>query len=397
MQALLEEARRHLGAAVTLRRSLHAEPEIGLDLPRTQAKVLAALEGLPLQVRTGHRTSSVVATLHGARPGRAILLRADMDALPLQEETGLEFASSVPGSMHACGHDAHVAMLVGAARVLVAHQAELSGAVRFMFQPGEEGYGGARLMLDEGLLEEPSVDAALALHAQPALPPGVLGVRSGPALASSDTFRVTVRGRGGHASRPSAAADPIPVACEIVQALQVFMTRSVDIFAPGVLTVARIEAGTTSNIIPETATLEGTVRALAADTRTRVLDGVRRMARGIVEAHGLSAEVRIDEGYPVTVNDPTFTRLVADVARRLLGAEKVVEQGEPNMAADDFSYVLERVPGALMSLGTRPAGLAVAPAAHSNRYLLDEGAMEEGIALNAAVALAYLAAGAPDR
>ncbi len=397
MQALLEEARRHLGAAVTLRRSLHAEPEIGLDLPRTQAKVLAALEGLPLQVRTGHRTSSVVATLHGARPGRAILLRADMDALPLQEETGLEFASSVPGSMHACGHDAHVAMLVGAARVLVAHQAELSGAVRFMFQPGEEGYGGARLMLDEGLLEEPSVDAALALHAQPALPPGVLGVRSGPALASSDTFRVTVRGRGGHASRPSAAADPIPVACEIVQALQVFMTRSVDIFAPGVLTVARIEAGTTSNIIPETATLEGTVRALAADTRTRVLDGVRRMARGIAEAHGLSAEVRIDEGYPVTVNDPTFTRLVADVARRLLGAEKVVEQGEPNMAADDFSYVLERVPGALMSLGTRPAGLAVAPAAHSNRYLLDEGAMEEGIALNAAVALAYLAAGAPDR
>jgi amidohydrolase len=395
MNELLDEARTLFGDLVRLRRAIHREPEIGLDLPRTQARVLDALAGLPLEIRTGRRTTSVVADLHGALPGRTILLRADMDGLPLQEDTGLEFASATPGRMHACGHDAHAAMLVGAARLLARRQARLAGTVRFMFQPGEEGYGGARVMLDEGLLDGPARPAAaFALHATPRWAAGTVTTRPGPVLASADRFTIVVRGRGGHASAPHLAADPVPVACEIVTALQTFVTRSVSVFEPGVVTVGKIEAGTTNNVIPETATLLGTVRTLAPATRTLVLHGVRRVARGIAEAHGLAASVAIEEGYPVTVNDAAFARFVLGVARQLVGAEWAPEQATPQMAAEDFAYVLERVPGAMVSLGSRPNGLAEgeAPGGHSNRYLLEEEAMVTGVAMHAAVALAYLGA-----
>ena len=264
MHELLQEAHELLGDVVRLRRSIHLEPELGLDLPLTQAKVLDELRELPLELRTGQRTTSVIADLRGALPGPAILLRADMDALPLHEDTGLDFASRTAGRMHACGHDAHTAMLVGAARLLARRQAELRGTVRFMFQPGEEGYGGARIMLEEGLLDiEPA--AAFALHATPRWAAGTITTRPGPILASADTFTIVVHGRGGHASAPHMAADPVPVACEIVMALQMFVTRSVNVFAPGVVTVGKIEAGTTNNVIPETATLVGTVRTVAPE------------------------------------------------------------------------------------------------------------------------------------
>jgi amidohydrolase len=388
---LLHEARGLLDDVVKLRRSIHRQPELGLDLPLTQARVLDSLRSLPLQVRTGRRTSSVIADLHGSRPGRAIVLRADMDALPLQEDTGLPFASVFDGKMHACGHDAHTAMLVGAARLLTSHRAELAGTVRFMFQPGEEGFGGARVMLDEGLLDiQPA--AAFALHASPRWAAGTVTTRPGPVLASSDTFTITVNGRGGHASAPHLAADPVPVACEIVMALQTFVTRSISVFAPGVVTVARIEAGTTSNVIPEVATLLGTVRTVAPATRTIILDGLRRVAKGVAEAHGVVATVDIKEGYPVTVNDPDVAHFALHVAQRLLGSDNAPEQATPQMAAEDFAYVLEQVPGVMVSLGTRPKSMAdgEAPNAHSNRYLLEEDAMVTGQALYAALALEFL-------
>jgi amidohydrolase len=391
MHELLHEARGLLGDVVRLRRSIHREPELGLDLPLTQAKVLDGLRELPLEVRTGQRTTSVIADLRGARPGRAILLRADMDALPLQEDTGLEFASRHAGKMHACGHDAHTAMLVGAARLLSRRQAELSGTVRFMFQPGEEGYGGAAIMLEEGLLDiKPA--AAFALHATPRWAAGTITTRPGPVLASADTFTIEVRGRGGHASAPHMAADPIPVACEIVMALQTFVTRSVSVFAPGVVTVGKIEAGTTNNIIPETATLVGTVRTVAPQTRTLILEGLHRVARGVADAHGVAATVDIQEGYPVTVNDADFARFVLRVGEQVLGRDNATEQATPQMAAEDFSYVLDQVSGAMMSLGTRPSGVAEGEAAnaHSNRYLLEEEAMVTGQAMYAAVALEFL-------
>lgn len=270
---LVTDAEELLPDAVTLRRALHEEPEIGLDLPGTQKRVLDSLDGLGLEMYTGDRVSSVVAVLQGALPGPTTLLRADMDALPMTEETGLDFSSRTDGAMHACGHDAHVAMLVEAARLLEERRSQLAGRVVFMFQPGEEGYAGARCMLEEGLVERHGpIDRAHALHITPLIPTGAIATRAGTFMASSDAFAVTVTGRGGHASTPQDAVDPIPVACEIVGALQSMITRRISVFDPAVLTVASITAGTTSNVIPETAVIMGTVRAVSDQSR----DGARR-------------------------------------------------------------------------------------------------------------------------
>jgi amidohydrolase len=379
---------------VELRRALHRHPELGLQLPRTQAEVLAALDGLPLEVRTGDALSSVVADLDGGRPGPTILLRGDMDALPMPEDTGLEFASGVEGTMHACGHDAHTAMLVGAARLLAARRDELPGRVRFMFQPGEEGDGGAVHMIGEGVLD--GVDGAFALHVAPNLWTGMVAHRPGPVLASADTLHITVSGRGGHASTPHWAADPVPVACELVLALQSMITRTVDVFDPAVLTIAQIDAGTTDNVIPESARLTGTLRAVSERTRHAVWERIRTVADGVAAAHGCTAEVRIVEGYPVTVNHAGFESFAAEVVTDLLGAGRVVEMPAPVMGAEDFSFVLQRVPGAMFILGVCPPehpNPFEAPACHSNRMVLHEDAMATGVAVHAAVATSFLERG----
>ena len=390
---ILADAERVAADAIQLRRRIHRHPEIGLALPRTQAAVLEALDGLGLETRAGQRTTSVIARLTGGRPGPTILLRADMDALPLREATGLPFASEVDGAMHACGHDAHVAMLVGAARVLARRRAELAGSVLFMFQPGEEGYHGARVMLEEGLLDgTASPTGAFALHVTHREAAGVITTRPGPMLASGDTVQITVRGKGGHASAPHDCLDPIPVACEIVQAFQTLVTRRVNVFDPAVITIAKIEAGTTRNVIPETAHLLGTVRTVSELTRERVLEGVRRVADGIATAHGAEAAVELIRGYPVTSNDAGFAEFVLDTAREVLGAERVTPMRHPVMGSEDFSYVLQRVPGAMANLGTRPDGGEVYPN-HSNRMLLNESALVSGIALHVAVALRFFERG----
>ena len=390
---ILSDAQRVADDAVELRRRIHRHPETGLTLPRTQAAVLEALDGLGLETRTGQRTTSVIARLTGGAPGPTILLRADMDALPLREATGLPFASQVDGAMHACGHDAHVAMLVGAARVLARRRAELAGSVLFMFQPGEEGYHGARVMLEEGLLDGAAPPTgAFALHVTHRQAAGVITTRPGPMLASGDTIQITVRGKGGHASAPHDCLDPIPIACEIVQAFQTLVTRSVNVFDPAVITIGKIEAGTTRNVIPETAHLLGTVRTVSELTRERVLEGVRRVADGIATAHGAEAQVELIRGYPVTANDAGFAQFVLDTAREVLGAEHVTPMRHPVMGSEDFSYVLQRVPGAMANLGTRPESGEVFPN-HSNRMLLNEAALASGIAMHVAVALRFLELG----
>jgi len=390
---ILSDAQRVADDAVELRRRIHRHPETGLTLPRTQAAVLEALDGLGLETRTGQRTTSVIARLTGGAPGPTILLRADMDALPLREATGLPFASQVDGAMHACGHDAHVAMLVGAARVLARRRAELAGSVLFMFQPGEEGYHGARVMLEEGLLDGAAPPTgAFALHVTHRQAAGVITTRPGPMLASGDTIQITVRGKGGHASAPHDCLDPIPIACEIVQAFQTLVTRSVNVFDPAVITIGKIEAGTTRNVIPETAHLLGTVRTVSELTRERVLEGVRRVADGIATAHGAEAQVELIRGYPVTANDAGFAQFVLDTAREVLGAERVTPMRHPVMGSEDFSYVLQRVPGAMANLGTRPESGEVFPN-HSNRMLLNEAALASGIAMHVAVALRFLELG----
>ncbi len=392
---LMAAATRIQPDTVALRRTLHRRPEVGLMLPQTQRTVLDALAGLPLAVSRGEALSSVTGVLSGARPGPTVLLRGDMDALPMPEDSGLGFASQVPGVMHACGHDTHVAMLVGAARLLCERADELAGQVVFMFQPGEEGFGGARLMLDEGVLDAGAsvVDSAYALHITTHYESGTVAVRPGPALASSDVLRIVVSGRGGHASDPSAALDPVPVACEIVQAIQTMVTRRVSVFDPAVVTISKIQAGTTDNVIPETAEMLGTMRTLSDQARARVQDDLRRLVPSIAAAHGAGAVVEFGPGYPATVNDAAAADLVHRTAAGLLGPERAVLERDPVMGAEDWSYVLQRVPGAMAFLGACPPRVNPnqAPANHCNRVIFDEDAMAVGVATHVATALAALA------
>lgn len=389
-ESLMEDATAQLDEAVELRRRLHRHPELGLDNPRTQEAVLDALDDLGLEITTGSATTSVVATMDGGEPGPTLLLRGDMDALPMHEDTGLDYASTVEGAMHACGHDAHVAMLVGAARLLHARRGSFAGRIAFAFQPGEEGHHGARVMLEEGLLRgERAPSAAFAIHITPTLPSGWLATRPGPFMASADVLRITVRGSGGHASMPHQALDPIPIACEIVGAVQAMVTRTVDAFDPAVVTIAKIEAGTTNNVIPEVAHLTGTIRTVSERTRSMVLDSLRRLAEGIAGAHGAEATVDIEQGYPVTVNDDDFAAFAQEVAGEVVGTDKAVRMPTPVMGAEDFSYLLQEVPGAMAFLGASPGRGPVAPN-HSNRMVLDESAMAAGIAMHAAVGLRHL-------
>ena len=402
LEGVTEEARQLLGSATDLRRRLHQRPELGLQLPVTQEAVLEELDGLPLTIHQGTTTTSVVATLDGqAGAGPTVLLRADMDALPMPEDTGVDFASRVDGVMHACGHDSHVAMLVAAARLLAGRRADLAGRVAFMFQPGEEGHHGARYMLEDGLLEQAGAGAgpvalAFALHQTPTIPSGVVASRGEALLAASDTLRVVIRGRGGHASAPHHALDPIPIACEVVTALQALVTRRVDAFDPAVVTIARITAGTTSNVIPEVAELYGTVRTVSERTRREVHDSVRRLAEGIAGAHGAEAEVDLEPGFPVTYNDGDAADLALEVAGQLLGPGGCRRLPAPIMGSEDWSYVLQQVPGAMAFLGTRPpVGEGPVAPNHSNRMVLDEEAMATGIAMHAGVALRWLGQGRP--
>ena len=393
---LLAAARADAERTVELRRRLHRTPEIGLHLPRTQATVLEELADLPVEVTVGSSTTSVVGVLRGARPGPTYLLRADMDALPVHEDTGLPFASEVPGAMHACGHDLHTAMLLGAARLLAERRDAIAGQVVLMLQPGEEGFHGARYMLEEGLLDavpEAPVVGAFALHVFANQPSGVVSVRPGPMMAAADHWEVTVRGRGGHASMPHAAADPVPVAAEIVLALQAMVTRRVPVFDPAVLTVAQLTAGSTDNVIPDTAYLQGTIRTLSAERRADVVASMRRVATHVAAAHDMEVDVVHAEGYPVTANDPAVAAQVREVAGELFGQERSVTAREPLMGAEDFAYVLQRVPGAMAFLGACPPGADPATAAgnHSNLVVFDEDVLPIGATLYAAMALGALA------
>ena len=389
-----------MDSTIALRRNLHKWPEIGNSLPKTREQVLSALEGLPLDITLHETTSGIAAMLTGGKPGPTVMLRGDMDALPMPEDTALDFASKTENCMHACGHDTHTSMLVSTAKLLSDRRSEIPGRVLFMFQPGEEGYHGAKFMLDEGLLNvsklkdgsDSPIKAAYALHITSSMPAGTVGTRSGPVMASSDTLSITITGKGGHASEPFRTLDPIPVACEIVQALQMMITRRIETFDPAVVTITKLIAGTTTNVIPETAKIEGTIRAVSEKTRNKVHDSIRRVAEGIAATYEMQASVEIKLGYPVTVNDAPSVDFALDVAESLLGEGKAVHMPSPVMGAEDFSYVLNQIPGAMVFLGGTPEGLNPATAApnHSNRVMFDETAMAHGVALYSSLALRTL-------
>jgi len=400
-QPLIAEAAAISDRIVALRRAIHAEPEIGLHTPKTRDKVREALAHLPLEWREGPSTTGLVATLKGgAGEGPCVLLRGDMDALPMPEETGLDFASKVPGTMHACGHDAHTAMLAGAAEILARQADTLKGEVRFMFQPGEEGYHGARFMLEDGLLggegfDRPLPDAAFALHVMPNAPHGLVGGRTGALLAAADQLHITVTGRGGHASMPHDTLDPVPVACEMVSAIQTMVARRFSVFDPVVVTISKIEAGTAHNVIPDTANMLGTMRTLSPTNRARLREELPLLVAGIAGAHGLTGEVNIIEGFPVTLCNADAVDFGEKVARDMFGEEAFLRLADPIMGAEDFAYVLEKVPGAMFFLGVSHEGddWAHCCGIHSTRMMVDESVMPQGAAYLAGLAATFLERG----
>jgi amidohydrolase len=379
---------------IALRRAIHEDPELGLMTPKTTAKAKNALAGLPLEIFEGPSTTGFIALLRGPANGRTVLLRGDMDALPLQEDTGLPFTSQTDGAMHACGHDTHVAMLAGAARALCARRDRLAGSVMFMFQPGEEGHHGARFMLEDGLID-PLPNAAFAIHVSPNHPAGMFGSKPGPLLAAADRIVVTITGKGGHASQPHLAVDPIPIACEIVTALQSFVTRRIPAFDPAVMTIARIASGTTNNVIPETAEMEGTIRSFSASSRALAHEGLHRIAGNIAAAHRATAAVEIIPGFPVTICDSDAVNLAKETAQGLFGKTSWITMPSPIMGAEDFSYVLQKVPGVMVFLGATPEGgdFHTCCGLHSNRMVLDENVMARGVAMHCAYAEAFLSNG----
>ncbi|MFT4041949.1 MAG: M20 family metallopeptidase [Gordonia sp. (in: high G+C Gram-positive bacteria)] len=371
---------------IRLRRTIHADPEIGLRPERTQARILAELDGLDIDIHTGRSVSSVVAVLRAdaaRRDAPPVLLRADMDALPLTEASGVDYASTNPHAAHACGHDLHVAMLVGAIHRLAAARDHVTRDVIFVFQPGEEGHDGARHMLDEGLLEVAGdrPGAAFALHVAATAPAGLFVLRAGPTLAGSGTLRVTFRGAGGHGAWPHRARDPIPALGLAIGALQTMVTRRFDALDPVIVSIGVVQAGTAANIVPETATLEATIRAFDTDTRTAVLAEATRVCQSVAAASGVSAEVDTELGYPPTVNDPGQVAVARTLLRDLVGEDRVIEADRPNLVSDDFGRILAEVPGAMITLGARPPGLDPHTAAgnHSPAAVFDDAVIDDGV------------------
>jgi len=379
LQAEVEENFRE--KIVALRREIHREPELGFDTEKTAGKVLAAIEGLPLDVETGVAENGIVATLEGDEDGPTVALRADMDALPILEETGLPFASEAEGRMHACGHDGHTSMLVGAAHALSGMRDRLGGTVKFVFQPAEEGGGGGKVMVDDGVAD--GVSSIFALHLWPGLPFGKVATKAGPIMAAADAFEMEIRGSGGHGAMPHLPSDAVVIAAQVVTALQTIVSREVDPVEPAVLTVGEIGAGTAFNIIPEKARIGGTVRTLNSDLREWIPERIEEVASGI--ARGMRGDVDLDYtfSYPVTANDEGAASLVLSVAEDLFGGESVLELPNPSMGAEDFAYFLQRVPGAFIWLGVGEdvSGL------HTPRFAFDEDILPRGAALLAALAL----------
>jgi amidohydrolase len=380
---------------VETRRDIHRHPELGYEEQRTSALVAERLRAIGVdEVRTGVGKTGVVGVLRGGSASgesKTVLLRADMDALPIQEATGLPFESSVPGVMHACGHDAHTAILLGTARVLAERRAQLRGSVVFMFQPAEENGGaGAKRMVDDGVLDDPKVDAAFALHGAGRRPVGQAAISPGPSHGSSDRFIITVRGKGGHASAPHSTVDPVVVGAHIVTALQTLVSREVPPAESAVVTVGSITAGTIFNVIPETATLKGTFRAHSESVRTLLRTRIEEVAKGVAAALRATAELEeFGIGYPPVVSDAAMAELAASAAREVLGEAGVVP-GQAEMGGEDFSFVLQKVPGAFIRLGTRDPSWETPKPAHAPTFQLSEAALPLGVAVMAMTAVRFL-------
>jgi len=374
---------------VEIRRDLHEHPEIGMEEIRTSAKVAEALERLGLDVKTGIGATGVVGLLKGGSPGRTIAIRADMDALPITEETGLPFASKNKGVMHACGHDGHVAMALGAAQMLSEVRGDIRGDVKFIMQPAEENYGGARDLVEEGVLENPKVDAIIALHIDTGAGVGKLVIKSGPIGASADVFMISINGTGGHGSEPQACVDPIHVAAHAITAIQTMIPRTLDARDPVVVSVCSIQGGTAFNIIPDSVHFGGTVRTLSGERHAEMPKKLEDIVRGVTSTFGATFDFTYIHGAPVTANEPGMTMLMRGTANELWGTESVIEMEKPHMGSEDYSYYLQKVPGAMGMLGARKDGEIPHPS-HHPKFDFDERCLPLGAELLAATAVKFL-------
>lgn len=382
-----------LPGVVADRRYLHENPELGFEEKVTSAFVVDRLKALGVDdIRSGIAVTGVTGLIHGTKegPGKCVLLRADMDALPIIEENDVDYVSQNKGVMHACGHDAHTAMLLGVARVLMANRGSFNGTVKLLFQPSEEqGTGGALPMIEEGVLEDPHVDAVFGQHVSSGDPTGEIHIAPGPNGAAADSFKIKINGKGGHGASPHQTVDPIIVATNIISALQTIVSRGVDPMEQTVVSVCNIHSGFADNVIPDRCELGGTVRTFNPDLRDFAQERLTTIATSVAKMHGATVDVDYHRGYPATINDDEMAELVRQAAVEAVG-EDMVKKGEPGMGAEDFSYFLENRPGAFWNVGTRNEEKGIVWPHHHPRFDVDEDGMAHGIKTMVNVALTYL-------
>lgn len=373
---------------VTLRRTIHSNPELAFEENETSALVASTLEKYGVEVRRGVAKTGVVGTIKGKNKGKVVALRGDMDALPILEATGLPFASKNTGKMHACGHDAHTSIALGAAMILSELKDELNGEVRFLFQPSEERVpGGAPFMIEDGALD--GVDEIYGLHVIAQNDAGTVGFFPGEMMASADELFFTIKGRSGHGARPQFAIDPIVTAAQVITALQTLVSRNLDPFSQGVITIGSIHGGFAPNIIPEEVKLVGTVRAMTKEWRDYAHKRIVEIVEGVCAANGATCDILIDKGYPVLSNHPEQTMFADEAARELFGSDRVFK-AERLMGAEDFAYYLEKVPGTFYRLGIRNEKMGITADIHNDHFTIDEEALRTGIAMQAYLAVKAL-------
>lgn len=378
---------------VKTRRTIHMEPELGFEEHKTSGLVAETLEEFGIEMKKEVAKTGVVGLLRTGREGPTLGIRADMDALLIEEENEVPYKSRQKGKMHACGHDAHTTMLLGVAQVLAMNPdllEGLGGNVKFLFQPGEEGFAGGRIMVEEGAMDNPPVDMVIAGHINPNIQVGGIGTRSGPTLAAADKFTITLRGKGSHAAHPDLSRDPVLAAAHLVTALQGIASRNIDPFDSVVVSVTCVNAGTAFNIIPDEAVLQGTLRTISAETRKFVIKRMEETMEGIAAAFQMKADFDFVEGYPPLVNNPNATRLIQDAAREVLGEERIQEY-PPAMGAEDFAYMVNARPGAMFRVGVRNEARGIVHGIHTSRFDLDENALSVGVSVFVQAARAFLA------
>ncbi|WP_094546333.1 M20 metallopeptidase family protein [Petroclostridium xylanilyticum] len=375
---------------INIRRTIHMHPELAFEEHATAQLIYNYLKDLDIEVTPGIAKTGVVGLIRGNQPGKTVAIRADMDALPMTEENECEYKSTVPGKMHACGHDVHVTCLLGAAEILSRLKGKLNGNIKLLFQPAEEGVGGALPMIEEGVLENPKVDACIAAHVWPDIPAGKIVVKNGPIMASPDDFEIIIKGKSGHGAMPHAAVDPIVIGCHVVNTLQTIVSRKIDPLNPAVISICYFHSGTCTNVIPDTATIKGTARTIDPELRRKIASLIEETVAGVVKAMGGEYEFDFKYLYPPTINDDIITDVLANSASKIIGKSNILWGREPSMGGEDFAYFAEKVPSTFFRLGCGNPEKGITHPIHSTKFDVDEDCIAVGASILAQFAVDYL-------